>query len=251
MAAKKKNILKQVLWFEHPLKFDIDYFDLLQPRREVSQHRRYRSGVYFSEKCGRDIQYESALEQRFVHQLEANAHVVFYWDQPIEIPYWRGRRKVNYTPDYGIYLDSGRVVLAEVKELPDMLDYRVQLKTEALMEFCSIRGFGMLLTDGRHTPRDLLKGRVNRKFERALLTALGRGALREPDCREIMRRCGATTAELHRAIVRHNLRYRPFPLKLQWGNDNRIFHGVYFERQKYKDLLDDRLPEIFGSTLSP
>nr|WP_195461347.1 TnsA endonuclease N-terminal domain-containing protein [Alistipes sp. D31t1_170403_E11] len=174
-----KDITCEILWFKQKLRFDIDYFDLLQPRREVSYDRRFRSGLFHSEKCGRDIQYESALE-----------------DQPVRIPYWRGRRKVTYTPDYGIYLDSGHVVLVEVKELSEMLDYRVQQKTEALMAFCSDRGFGLLLTDGRHTPRDLLKGKVNRRLERALLAALDEHPLRQAECREIMDRCHATSAEL-------------------------------------------------------
>lgn len=245
MPTKGKDIFRKVLWFENRLKFDIDYFDLLQPRREVSHHRRYRSGVFNSEKCGRDIQYESALELRFIERLESNPHVVFYWDQPVKIPYCRGRRKVYYTPDFGIYLDSGYVVLAEIKELSEMLDYSVQQKTEALMEFCDNRGFGLLLTDGRHTPKDLLKGRVNRRFENELLKALRGGTLREPECREIMHKCRATAAEMYKAVIRHNLRYRSFPRTLQQGNDNRIFRGVFFERQKYRKLICDNFSPDF------
>lgn len=160
MAARKEtSILDKVLWFDRRIVADIDYFDLLLPKREVSHDRRFHSGLYRSLKCNRGIQYESALELRFAELLEQDERVRFYWEQPVKIPYWRGRRKVNYTPDFGIYLTTGHVVLAEVKELADMLDYRVEQKTEALMAFCAERGFGMLLTDGRHTPADLLKGR--------------------------------------------------------------------------------------------
>ena len=245
MQYKGDKILTKVLWFRNRAKFDIDFFDLLQPSRKVSPHRRYRSGLYHSDKCCREIQYESALELRFIERLESNPHVVFYWEQPVKIPYWRGRRKVYYTPDFGIYLDSGYVVLAEVKELSEMLDYNVQQKTEALMEFCDNRGFGLLLTDGRHTPKDLLKGRVNRRFEKELLKALRGGTLREPECRAIMQRCNATTAELHRTIIRHKLRYRPFPMKLKSQNNNSIFHGVFFERQKYRKLISDNFSVDF------
>lgn len=252
MAKKSDNrILAKVLWFKNRTRFDIDYFDLLQPRREVSLHPRYRSGLFYSEKCGRDVQYESALELRFVQQLEANKHVVFYWEQPVKIPYWRGRRKATYTPDFGIYLDSGYFVVAEVKDLPDMLDYRCQLKTESLMEFCSDRGFGLLLTDGRHTPKDLLKGKVNRKLEKELVAALAHNALRQPQCRDIMERCNATLPELYKAVIRLGLRFRPFPMKLQRGKESRLFKQVFFERKKYDDLLDDQFPTLFGTKLSP
>lgn len=249
MAGKAdKQLLKQVLWFERKIRFDVDYFDLLQPHREVSQHRRYKSGMFRSEKCGRDIQYESGLEYRFAQQLEADPHVDFYWDQPVQIPYWRGRRKGHYTPDFGIYLNTGHFLLAEVKELSDMLDYRVQQKAEALMAFCSERGFGMLLTDGRRTPKDLLKGKVNRKFERQLLSVLDQHPIRQTECQQIMERCNATAAELHKAVIRHELRFRPFPLKLRRGNNNLIFKQVFFERKKFEDAVAKHFETLFRTT---
>lgn len=244
-VRSKETILSRVLWFENKIRFDIDYFDMLQPRRAVMHHRRYRSGLFHSEKCGRDIQYESALELRFVEQLEKNPRVVFYWDQPVKIPYWRGRRKVNYTPDFGLYLKTGHVVLVEVKELEDMLDYRVQQKTEALIEYCNDRGFGLLLTDGRHTPDHFKKGKVNRKFERALLQALERGPVGKEQCREILKRCNATYAELHKTIIRHNLKFRSYSMRLQRGKENRIFRQIFFEHHSYKDLFEETIPTLF------
>lgn len=232
----KLDILQNVLWFENKLSFDIDYFDLLRPHREVSHNGRYNSGLFHSEKCGRDIQYESALELQFIQKLEMNPRAIFYWEQPVKIPYWRGKRKVTYTPDFGIYLNNGYVILTEIKELADMLDYRVQQKTEALMEFCSKRGFGLLLTDGRHTPKDLLKGNVNRKLEREVLSALEHGTLRQPQCRGIIERCQATPRELHKAVIRLGLRFRPFPMMLRSGNDCRIFHSVFFEKKRYDEI---------------
>lgn len=222
---------------------------MLQPQRTVSSHRRYWSGQYHSEKCGRDIQYESAIELRFIERLERSEHVAFYWDQPVKIPYWRGRRKVTYTPDFGIYLHSGYFILAEVKDLPDMLDSRVQLKTEALMEFCSDHGFGMLLTDGCHGPRDLLKGKINRKLEQELLKGVEQGPLRHEQCQSIMERCGASPAQLYKAVIRLELRFRPFPMKLQRGNDCKIFRQVFFEKKRYDDLTAG-MPDKLRNTMS-
>lgn len=244
MQYKGDKILTKVLWFRNRAKFDIDFFDLLQPSRKVSPHRRYRSGLYHSDKCCREIQYESALELRFIERLETNPHVVFYWEQPVKIPYWRGRRKCTYTPDYGIYLDSGHVVLAEIKALPDMLDSRVQQKTEALMAFCSERGFGLLLTDGRHIPKDLMKGKVNRKLERELVAALNNSPIHQCQCQEIMERCNATKNELYKAVIRLGLRFRPFPMKLQHGDSKSIFRQVFFERKEYDELCENQLTTL-------
>lgn len=249
-VRSKDNIFSKILWFDKRDRFDIDYFDLLLPCREVTQTKKYCSSLIHSAKSSRKIQYESALELSFIKRLETSKHVVFYWDQPVKIPYWRGRRKVTYTPDFGIYLASGHFVLSEVKELSGMLDYRVQMKTVALMEFCAKRGFGLLLTDGRHTPKDLLNGRVNRKLERELLAALAQNVLRQPQCREIMEKCNATQHELFKAVIRLGLHFQPFPMKLKLGKENRIFKQVFFEGKKYNDLMNDRFPSIFGSILS-
>lgn len=235
-AREQKAFFRKVLWFENKVRFDIDFFDLLVPRRTVSDNPRYKSGRYRSAKCGRDIQYESALELRFVELLEHCPHVVFYWDQPVRIPFRRGRRKLLYTPDYGICLDTGHVVLAEVKELTEMLDYRVEQKTEALMAFCRKRGFGLLLTDGRHTPRQLLEGRVNRRLEKELAAALQSGPLRGAPCRDLLARCHATHAELCRTAIRMHLNFRPFPLKLQYGRQPSLFRQVFFEGGNYDQL---------------
>lgn len=224
--------MRQAVWPGAKSRFEIDCFDLLQPRRRVSHRDRYRSGLFHSDKCGREIQYESALELSFVQRLEADPHVVFYWEQPVRLPYRRGRRRLFYTPDYGIYLDTGHFLLAEVKELPAMLDYRVQRKIEVLAEFCLRRGFGMLLTDGRHGPEALLKNKINRKLEKALSAALERHPLDAEQCRELLGRCHATAGELYKAIIRHNLKFRLFPMKLQRGNDNALFRQLFFERRK-------------------
>lgn len=242
------NLWRNILWFEIRCRFDIDYFELLQPRREVSHKARYRSGVFHSEKCGREIQYESGLELDFIRFLEGSKDVVFYWEQPIAIPYWRGKLKTKTYPDFGIYLQSGHFVLVEVKPLPDI---RVQTKAEGIMDFCSRHGFGFLLTDGKHTPKDLLKGKVNRRLERELVTALAAGPIREPQYREIKLRTAATPSQLYRAIIRLNLKYSSYRFKLQPGSQSSLFRQVYFERKKYEELLADKYPSLFGHGPKP
>lgn len=244
-SNRDDKLFKKVLWFSRREKFDIDFFDLLLPRRTVSQHPRYRSGVFRSEKCSRDIQYESALELKFIERLERDGRVSFYWEQPVRIGYRRGRKRQVYTPDFAIYLVSHEVILAEVKDLAGMLDHRVQLKAEALMEFCSAHGFGMLLTDGRNTPHALLKGKLNRKLERRIMAALETGTLEEEECRRIMDECKATSRELYKVIIRQNLKFRPFPFRLQKGNRNAVFRRVYFANESYDGIIGEQLLASF------
>lgn len=242
---KERRLYRNVLWFNNRNQFDIDFFDYLLPQRIVSNHHRYKNGLFYSEKCKREIQYESGMELSFIKQLETMKMVTFYFEQPVRIPYWRGRRKGVYTPDFGIYLQTGEFVLVEIKDLSGMLEDRVQLKTEALMEFCSKRGFGLLLTDGRNTFSKLLKIRNNRMLEKEILAATDGNILRKRECEEIMQKCNATHHELLKVILKHNLKYKSFPLKLQRGNQNGLFRQVYIERKKYDDLTENRFPTLF------
>lgn len=178
MLSKEQKLYRKILWFDNRLHYEIDFFDLLQPQRQVSEHHRYKSGAFYSEKCKREIQYESGLELSFIKQLEQLNNVLFYYEQPVQISYWRGRKKQTYTPDFGIYLDTKEFVLVEIKDLSSMLDDRVQMKAEALMGFCAKRGFGLLLYDGKYTFDKLLKSRSNRKLEKEILSALNNNVLR-------------------------------------------------------------------------
>lgn len=237
MLSKEKQLYRKILWFDNRIKFEIDFFDLLQPQRQVSEHHRYKSGAFYSEKCKRWIQYESGLELNFIKQLEEMNNVLFYFEQPVKIPYWRSRRRQTYTPDFGIYLDTKEFVLVEIKDLPSMLEDRVQMKIEALLDFCSLKGFGLLFFDGKHTFDKLLKIKNNRKLERAILKAIHNNILREKQYNEIMQQCNATRYELFKVIIRHNLKFRPFPFKLQHGNKNQLFRQVFVDKRRYDDLI--------------
>lgn len=104
------------------------------------------------------------------------------------IHYWRDKHKQTYTPDFIILLQSGRVVVAEVKCLAEMISHRVQAKTEGLLQYCHEHGFGLLLTDGKHTPDYLLKGKVNRKLEKEIVAAVTSGVIRRMEWQEIKKR---------------------------------------------------------------
>ena len=237
MTRKKQNIFNKILWFNKRTRFDIDFFELLLPQRTVSEHYRYKSGLFYSEKCKRNIQYESGLELEFIKQLEQMKDVVFYFEQPVQIKYRRGKKKLSYTPDFGIYLKSKEFVLAEIKDLTGMLDDKVQMKVEGLMEFCSERGFGLLLTDGKNTFDKLLKVKNNRMLEKEILRAIDGRVLRKKEYNEIQQKCESTQNELLKVIIKHNLRFKPFPFKLQYGGRNPLFRKVFIEKKAYNDCF--------------
>ncbi|MCD7969097.1 MAG: hypothetical protein LUF87_01930 [Alistipes sp.] len=221
------NIFRRVTWFDRREKFDIDYFDVLLPKRKVSSDPRYRSGVFYSEKCARFIQYESKLEYEFILLLESCKRVRFYFEQPVRIPYWRGRKRLRYTPDFGVYLTTGEFVIVEVKDLHGMLEDKVQCKTEGLIDFCTKMGFGLLVTDGRHTIADIKKIKLNRALERLVLSALEDGPIRRRQYAEMIVASGAKSNDILRIILKHDLYYTAFPLKIRHGGYNKVFREIF------------------------
>lgn len=245
---KPNKILNKTLWFEQKKKFDIDFFDMLQPQRSVCADARYKSGVFFSEKCNRTIQYESGLELDFIKFLEQCNKVQFYWEQPCTVPYWRGKIKDKYTPDFGVYLKTKEIILVEIKDLPGMADHRVQMKVEGLIKFCADKGFGLLLTDGKNTIDKLLKVKCNKTLEKNILKVLtDNHTIRKSECREIMKQCQATQNELLKVILKNDLRYRSFTSKIQQVNRNRIFRHLFIEKKSYEALNKDNYSTLFKS----
>ena len=152
-----------------------------------------------------------------------------------------------YLSDFAVYLKSLHFVIAEVKPLADMLDHRVQAKAEGIMDFCCRRGFGFLLTDGRHTPDQLLKGTVNRRLERELTTAIAAIPIREEQYKAIKERCDALPGQLYRAIIRLDLKYASRRFKLQSGDRNPVFRQVYFRKKRYDESVEERIASLLGS----
>lgn len=246
MPTQKSDILKQALWFSRRLHFDLDadFFSTVRPQRSVSTDGRYISGVFRSEKCGRDVQYESGQERDFFYDMEKNPAVLHYWEQPVKIPYKRGKVRRYYTPDAAVFTARHEIIIVEIKPLSEMLDHRVQAKIEGLMDFCSRRGFGLLLTDGRNTPKVLLKGKVNRPLEKELAAALETGMIRRAQYKEIKERTKATAAELYRAVIRLDLKYSGRSFRLTRGNQSPVFRQVYFGKRQYDDLTQENFSTL-------
>jgi len=241
-----ESLFRKIIWFDNRQKYDIDFFELFEPQRVVKEHRRYKSGVFFSEKCNREIQYESNLELNFIKLLETHNKVKFYFEQPVRISYMRGRRKDSYTPDFAVFLESKEVVIIEVKDLSGMLENRVQMKSEALLKFCYRKGFGLLITDGKQTIDKIRKTKSNRNLEKHMLDAVSDNRiLRKKACNTIMKDCKATQNELLKVILKKNLKYRSFPFQLQEGSRNKIFQMVFVEQRKYEDILEEKYQKLF------
>ncbi len=244
---KQDKWMKNILWFESRNKCDLDLFDMLTAQRTVSKQPRFKSGTFYSEKCKREIQYESGIELDFIKRLEKADQVLLYCEQPVRIPYMRGKIRQHTTPDFAVLLNTLNVVIVEIKPIEGLLENRVQMKAEGLIKYCHKMGFGLLLTDGRDTLEKIKKLRYNRKLEREILHAIDGRILRKKECSEILKKHNATHNELLKIILKNHLKYKSYPFKLQQGNKNDLFQKIIIEQKRYDDLIRESLKALFKS----
>jgi len=246
MSKKPDEIISKALWLGKKEKYNIDFFDILEPQRIIKEQSRYNSGTYYSEKCKREIQYESGLELYFIKQLEQSGKVLFYWEQPVQVQYTRGKIRDNYTPDFAIYLNTGEIIIVEIKDLPGMLDNRVQMKMEGLIRFCRKKGFGILLTNGKDTIDKIRSFKTNKELEKEILSAVSDNrVLRKNESRKIIKKHNATQNELFKVIFKNNLKYKSRSAKIEKENKNKIFRHIFINKKPYEELEAGKYSTLF------
>lgn len=80
-----------VVWFNEVKICKIEEFEGQEPKRTVKADPRYQSGIFYSHKTKRNIQYESGMELDFIKRLESADNVLYYFEQPITINYRRNQ----------------------------------------------------------------------------------------------------------------------------------------------------------------
>ena len=168
LNSRLNSLLENVIWPKQVKIWQPEEVKQLFPVRVVNHNSLYKSGIFKSSKCNRDIQYESAAELNFIKFLENCPNVVHYLEQPLRIEYRRWEKDRRYTPDFLILLNNGRVVIAELKDFVEMTHACLHRRMEALMPFCEDNGLGILITNGRETIQTLINDPYDSRFEREL-----------------------------------------------------------------------------------
>lgn len=89
-------------------------------------------GKFPSRKNGRMVQHEGLLELDAIYLFETTYRVVRYREQPMTLHYPDGARLRRYTPDFELVLNSGEVVLVEVKPTRSLRDPEVRHKLDCI-----------------------------------------------------------------------------------------------------------------------
>jgi hypothetical protein len=212
--AQWAKLLQDVIWPRHINLVQESSFASFVRQRDVSEDSRGDTGLFHSHKLQRQVVYESALEQRFLAQLESFDDVLFYQEQPLQIPYQVNNISHIYYPDFFFVLRDGRGVVVEIKGRNEMALHRNWTKWAAMRDFCRQQGYGCLVTSGRYSIQEVGRKEVREAVRTTLLTELKRGPITWPEYKALREKCGITTTELYALIIRERLvwQLRPFLL---------------------------------------
>ncbi|MFD7668379.1 TnsA endonuclease N-terminal domain-containing protein [Streptomyces sp. NPDC059788] len=185
----------------------------LAAQRDVNP--REHSGLWFSPKLGREVQYESTTELRVLHLLDRAAQIAYFQEQPLSIGYTHEGRRRSYFPDFLAVTADGRTVLIEVKPQCDIALAINQAKYAAATALCESEGWGLLVTDGKRTRADLVRHPVDPELARRVRAALSMGELTWPDLREIAGELPFTSLDMAALALRNRWHWELGPYRIR------------------------------------
>ncbi|MFD0427608.1 Tn7 transposase TnsA N-terminal domain-containing protein [Streptomyces zhihengii] len=121
------------------------------------------------------MSYESETELRVIQLLSFASQITYYQEQPLAISYEYDGRQRTYYPDLLAATADGSCILIEVKPVYEMAMAINIAKYRATADFCRLRGWGLVATDGSRTRRLLEQQAVDPRLENALSLALAAG----------------------------------------------------------------------------
>lgn len=113
----------------------------LTRKRARRRGPKFRSGLFKSQKNGRNVHYRSGLELRVYRALERCEAVVEYREEPFRIEYRVGGEDRGYWPDIAVLLSDGRRLLIEVKPASQTSDPTNLAKWRHATAYANRRGY--------------------------------------------------------------------------------------------------------------
>lgn len=213
---KKTSILEEIIWFPEQENQNLSFNKekRLIYLRKNSKNIKGTSGILFSEKCGKEIRYDSQIELKFFEKLELAKDVVDYGSQCAEIPYKNKTKK--YIPDFYIQFKNGRIAIGEIKLVREMGYYYNWEKWNAMKNFCIDNGLGILITDGQIALHKLKTNIDKQDFKNDLLSLYNNSSIIEwPEVYGLKIKHKASRTDLVKVVVEEKLKWETEPFKLK------------------------------------
>ncbi|WP_433672528.1 hypothetical protein ACQP06_13510 [Nocardia sp. CA-136227] len=172
-------------------------------------------GHMFSEKLGREVTFDTALQARLLRLLDTSPRVETFRELPVAVTYdLDGSERVHYPTAAATFTD-GRTVLIDVSPLAHTALYPQRTRAAASRAAAFTRGWGWLTwTGSRHGLPELLSRRVDTHHESTLMSRLTQGPLTWPALDTFRTESGLTLLDLAALVHRHDWQWHRGPFRL-------------------------------------
>lgn len=92
-------------------------------------------GKFSSRKNGKMMHYEGSLERDANYLFETSPNILRYGEQPPKVHYPDGNRLRRYTPDFELVLNTGEIILIEIKPHLELEKQDVKHQLERITEY--------------------------------------------------------------------------------------------------------------------
>lgn len=217
------NLLAYVKWpTSNMTNLEITDFQALVRKRNVSLAGKGNAGNFQSKKTNRLVEYESELEHDFFQRLEQVDEVLYYQEQPLEIPYTYEGKNYLYFPDVLVILKDRKVVVVEIKPIFGMALHINLVKWTALKKYCNSNGFGFLVTDGKYAIQQIMHHEVNPSFSKKVFEQIAKlGKLSWQEYRKIRDEYSPSRNDFVALVLKNRLIWRLSPFLLS-ASPNRL-----------------------------
>ncbi|MFF0634636.1 hypothetical protein ACFYTS_19260 [Nocardia sp. NPDC004151] len=172
-------------------------------------------GHMFSEKLGREVTFDTALQARLLRLLDTSPVVETFRELPVAVTYdLDGSERVHYPTAAATFTD-GRTVLIDVSPLAHTALHPQRTRAAASRAAAFTRGWGWLTwTGSRQGLPELLSRKVDTHHESALLSRLSQGPLTWPALDTFRTESGLTLLDLAALVHRHDWQWHRGPFRL-------------------------------------
>ena len=216
LSEKFFDLLDYVIWPSlRTTQQEITDFHALERKRDVTCVGKGNAGNFQSNKLNRLVEYESELEYNFLQWLEQIDEILYYQEQPLEIPYnYEGKNHI-YFPDILVILRDGKRIVVEIKPIFVMALHINLVKWAALKKFCNENGYGLLITDGKFAIQQIMYHNVNQNDSIAVFKHLAKsGELSWQEYRIIRDEFSPSRNDFVALVLKNKLIWRLSPFTL-------------------------------------
>ncbi|MTE13767.1 hypothetical protein [Nocardia aurantiaca] len=172
-------------------------------------------GRMHSEKLGREVTFDTALQARLLRLLDASPRVASFRELPAAVTYeLDGTDRVHY-PTAAAQFTDGRIALIDVLPLAHAALHPQRARAAAGRAHAFSRGWGWLTWTGSHDGiPELLSRKVNPYYESTLTSRLSSGPMTWPALDAYRTETGLELLDLAALVLRHHWHWHRGPFRL-------------------------------------